>query len=118
MAQDWSRPVVHWEIRARDAGKMSDFYANMFNWDIGAEGRLRQISPGIGAPETITGHILEDRESSGVTLYIQVLDLAASLARAKELGGAVLREPFQPPGQPTLAWIADPEGNKITLVQQ
>jgi predicted enzyme related to lactoylglutathione lyase len=117
MTEDWSRPVVHWEIRARDAGKISDFYSKMFNWDIGAEGRLRQISPGIGAPETITGHVLEADES-GVTLYIQVLDLAASLARAKELGGAVLRESFQPQGQPTLAWIADPEGNKITLVQQ
>lgn len=117
MTEDWSRPVVHWEIRARDAGKISDFYSKMFNWDIGAEGRLRQISPGIGAPETITGHLLEDDES-GVTLYIQVLDLPASLAQAKKLGGAVLREPFQPPGQPTLAWICDPEGNKITLVQQ
>lgn len=117
MTQDWSRPVVHWEIRARDAARMSDFYSKMFNWDIGGEGRLRQISAGIGAPETITGHVLEDAES-GVTLYVQVLDLATSLARAKELGGAVLRESFQPQGQPTLAWIADPEGNKITLVQQ
>lgn len=117
MAEDWVRPVVHWEIQAKDADKMSAFYSSVFNWQIGAEGRLRQISPGIGAPETITGHILQS-EQSGVTLYIQVLDLATTIEKAKGLGGTVLREPFQPAGQPTLAWITDPEGNKITLVQQ
>ena len=117
MTGDWSRPVVHWEIRARDAGRIAAFYSQVFNWEIGAEGPVRLISPGIGAPETITGHLLAS-DDSGVTLYIQVLDLAASIAKAVELGGAVVREPFQPPGQPTLAWIRDPEGNKITLVQQ
>jgi len=30
----------------------------------------------------------------------------------------VLREPFDVPSGQTLAWIADPEGNRITLVQQ
>jgi predicted enzyme related to lactoylglutathione lyase len=117
MTEDWSRPVVHWEIQARDAEKMTAFYSKMFNWEIGSEGRVRQISPGIGAPETITGHVLESPQS-GFSLYVQVLNLGDSLARAKELGGTVLREPFQPPGQATLAWISDPEGNKLVLVQQ
>lgn len=116
MTEDWVRPVVHWEIQAKDADKMSAFYSSMFNWQIG-EGRVRQISPGIGAPETITGHILASEES-GVTLYIQVLDIGATLAKARELGGTVLREAFQPAGQATLAWIKDPEGNKVVLVQQ
>ena len=30
---DWARPVVHWEILARDQAKMRDFYAQMFNWE-------------------------------------------------------------------------------------
>ncbi|MEO8540130.1 MAG: VOC family protein [bacterium] len=117
MTEDWVRPVVHWEIQARDAETMSNFYSKMFNWQIGAEGRVRQISPGIGAPEPITGHILESPES-GFSLYVQVLDIGATLAKAKDLGGEVLREAFQPAGQPTLAWIKDPEGNKLVLVQQ
>jgi predicted enzyme related to lactoylglutathione lyase len=117
MAEDWVRPVVHWEIQAKDAGKMSDFYSKMFNWQIGEEGRVRQISPGIGAPETITGHILES-PTSGFSLYVQVLDIHTALLKARDLGGEVLREAFQPAGQPTLAWIADPEGNKLVLVQQ
>lgn len=117
MTEDWVRPVVHWEIQAKDADKMTTFYSAMFNWDIGKEGRIRQISSGIGAPEPISGHILPGTES-GVSLYIQVLNLGATIAKAKELGGAVLREPFDRPGQATLAWIADPEGNKVVLVQQ
>ncbi len=95
---------------------MTAFYSTLFNWQIG-EGRVRQISPGIGAPEPISGHILQSTES-GVSLYIQVLSLGATMAKAKELGGTVLREPFDRPGQATLAWIADPEGNKVVLVQQ
>jgi len=117
MTQDWSRPVVHWEIQARDAEKMSAFYSRMFNWEIGTGG-IRNISAGIGAPDTITGHIRE-AEKSGPVLYIQVLSLGDSLAKCRELGGKVLREPFDPGGRPpTLAWIEDPEGNQVVLVQQ
>ncbi len=116
MAEDWSRPVVHWEIEAQDPDKIAAFYGALFNWTIG-EGQLRQIGPGIGAPEPITGHI-RGGQRSAVVLNIQVLDLGASLARVPELGGTVLREPFDIPGGPTVASILDPEGNRITLVQQ
>ncbi len=116
MPEDWSRPVVHWEIEAKDADAMGKFYGELFNWTVG-EGRVKNLSAGIGAPETITGHI-RGGKASAVVLYIQVLDLATTLQRTKDLGGEVLREPFQPEGQPTLAWIADPEGNRVVLVQQ
>jgi predicted enzyme related to lactoylglutathione lyase len=120
MPEDWARPVVHWELRAKDPQKQRAFYAEMFNWNI-ADGPIMGIPAGIGAPdaENFTGHILPGE--SGVVLYIQVLDLTASLARASELGGAVTREPFDVPqgdGKVTLAGINDPEGNPIVLVQQ
>jgi predicted enzyme related to lactoylglutathione lyase len=116
MTDDWARPVVHWEIRARDPQAMRAFYSAMFNWQI-ADGPIMQIGPGIGAPEPITGHILQNA-SPGVTLYIQVLDLDASIARAKELGGEQTANKFDVPGGPTIAGIADPEGTPIVLVQQ
>lgn len=116
MEQDWARPVVHWEIQARDPERMRQFYQQMFNWQI-AEGPIMQIGPAIGAPEVITGHILPG-ERSRIVLYIQVLDLRASMEQAKALGGAALREPIDIPGGPTIAGIADPEENTIVLVQQ
>jgi predicted enzyme related to lactoylglutathione lyase len=118
MAEDWARPVVHWDIQARDPAMIRDFYATMFNWQIG-DGPLMPVQAGIGgvAPEGLTGNIFA-AEKSGITLYIQVLDLRASMQRAKDLGGAVLSEPFDVPGGPTIAGISDPEGNRLVLIQQ
>jgi hypothetical protein len=89
----------------------------MFNWQIG-DGRIMSIPAGVGGPEPgPAGHIMPG-ETSRFVLYIQVRDLRASLVRAAELGGAVLREPLDVPGGPTIAGIADPEGNQVVLVQQ
>jgi predicted enzyme related to lactoylglutathione lyase len=50
-------------------------------------------------------------------LYVQVADLRRSLERSVDLGAAVVAEPFDIPGGPTLAGITDPEGNPVMLVQ-
>lgn len=117
MPEDWARPVVHWEIRARDPEAQRAFYAALFNWEI-SEGPVMNIKPGLGAPEpAISGHIARS-SAAGVVLNIQVLDLRASLEKAVALGGAVISEPRDLPQGPTIAAITDPEGNRITLVQQ
>jgi predicted enzyme related to lactoylglutathione lyase len=115
--RDWPRPVVHWEIEARDPERQRAFYRDLFNWDIG-DGPIMQIEAGIGGPEPGPGGHLRGSDRSGVNLYVQVRDLRASLARAAELGGAIVVEPFDVPGGPTLAGITDPEGNPLMLVQQ
>ena len=117
MAVDWARPVVHWEIEARDPALVKAFYSAMFGWDIG-DGFIMDIPAGIGGPEPgPAGHIRQS-ERSGVTLYVQVRDLRESLDRAVELGGAITLEPMDIPGGPTIAGITDPEGNPVSLVQQ
>ena len=117
MAKDWARPVVYFEIEALDADLLENFYREMFSWDIG-EGFIRQIPAGIGGPENgIGGHIREGKRS-GVTLYIQVKNVAESLAQAIALGGRQTMEPLQIPGGALIAGICDPEGNPVTLVQQ
>jgi predicted enzyme related to lactoylglutathione lyase len=114
---DWARPVVHWEIEARDPERQRAFYADLFNWEIGT-GPIMQVEAGVGGPEPgPAGHIRQS-ERSGVNLYVQVRDLRASLARAAELGATVVSDPFDVPGGPTIAAIADPEGNPVVLVQQ
>lgn len=116
-AQDWARPVVHWELRARDAEAQKAFYGALFNWDIG-EGFIMTIPPGFGGPEPGPAGHIRGSDDSGVTIYVQVRDLAESLARATELGGRVTLDPLDVPGGPTIAGIEDPEGNPVTLVQQ
>jgi predicted enzyme related to lactoylglutathione lyase len=116
MTQDWARPVVHWEIEAKDAELLRSFYGDLFNWKIG-DGFIMEIPAGIGGPEPGPAGHLRQSDRSGVTLYIQVGDLRASLDKSVRLGATVVAEPFDVPGGPTLAGIIDPEGNPVMLVQ-
>jgi predicted enzyme related to lactoylglutathione lyase len=117
VGEDWARPVVHWEIVARDPEAQANFYRRLCHWEIG-EGPIMGIPAGLGGPEPgPAGHIRQG-DRSGVSLYVQVRDLRASLERAVELGGRLVAEPFDVPGGPTLAVVDDPEGIPLVLVQQ
>lgn len=117
MADDWARPVVHWELEARDPEAMKAFYEALFNWDIG-DGFIMEVPAGFGGPEPgPAGHIRQS-DHSRFSLYVQVADLRTSLDRAVELGGAITLEPMDVPNGPTIAGITDPEGNPVSLVQQ
>jgi predicted enzyme related to lactoylglutathione lyase len=114
---DWARPVVHWEIVARDPERQAAFYRELFHWEIGA-GPIMPVAPGLGGPEPGPAGHIRAGDRPGVVLYVQVRDLRASLARAVELGATLVTEPFDVPGGPTLAAVDDPEGNPLVLVQQ
>jgi len=114
---DWVRPIVHWEIQARDPEVQRAFYGGMFNWPIG-DGPIMNIPSGLGGPEPGPAGHMRQGDQSGFALYIQVRDLAESLDRVPGLGGTVVSEPFDVPGGPTIAAIEDPEGNPLVLVQQ
>jgi hypothetical protein len=71
MENDWARPLVHFEIEAKDAQRQRTFYGEMFNWNIG-DGAIMSFDPGLGAPQAgAAGHIRQS-DRSGITLYIQV----------------------------------------------
>jgi predicted enzyme related to lactoylglutathione lyase len=114
---DWARPVVHWEIEARDPDAQRAFYGELFGWSI-SDGPIMTIAPGLGGPEPGPGGHIRLSERSAVTLYVQVRQLAESLERVVDLGGAVRAQPFDVPNGPTLAVVEDPEGNPLVLVQQ
>ena len=115
--RDWARPVVHWEIEAKDPEAQKAFYGTLFNWDVG-DGFIMDIAPGLGGPEPGPAGHLRASDRSGVNLYVQVRDLRASLDKAVELGATIVAEPFDVPGGPTIAGVLDPEGNPLVLVQQ
>lgn len=114
---DWARPVVHWEIAAKDPERQRAFYSALFNWTIG-DGPIMNIPPGVGGPEPGPGGHIRADGRPGVTLYIQVRDLDETLAAAATHGGKVVRPRLQVPGGATLAVIEDPESNRVVLVQQ
>lgn len=114
---DWVRPIVHWEIQARDTEIQRRFYGELFNWPIG-DGPIMNIPSGLGGPEPGPAGHMRQSDHSGISLYIQVRELTESLGRVPELGGTVVSQPFDVPGGPTIAAIEDPEGNQLVLVQQ
>jgi uncharacterized protein len=117
VAEDWARPVVGWELQARDAKALRSFYAQMFNWEMGDD-TTQRIAAGIGGPLPGPVGTIRQSDRPGLSLAIQVLDLGASLAKAASLGGKVLRQGKVVPGEVTTATILDPEGNRILLIQQ
>ena len=114
-----TRPVVHFEIRAKDRERLQEFYATLFGWNIDSSPMgLSNIPPGIGGPgEGIGGHI-RSAEAPGVSIFVQVVDLVETLRKAEEMGGKATMQPLDIPSRPTIAQIADPEGNLVGLVKQ
>ena len=53
----------------------------------------------------------------GVSLWLQVRDAAAEFARLAERGVRTLREPRTEPWGLVEAWVADPDGVPIVLVE-
>jgi predicted enzyme related to lactoylglutathione lyase len=112
--------MVHFEIRARDRKRLTEFYRTLFHW----EGEEREgvpvtfFEPGIGGPvEGVAGHIIE-ADASSVVIYVQVVDPVETTKQAEAMGGKKVSDPFDVPGGPTIAYIEDPEGNVVALVKQ
>ena len=89
------QPVVHFEIVGHDAEKLHSFYSEMFDWKInampmgdgvygtvGREDNLNADGIGIGG-----GVGSSASEPSYVTVYVEVPDVEAALAKAASIGG-------------------------------
>ncbi len=108
------RPVVHFEIGCRDREKTAQFFTDLFGWSTQDAGMASMIDTGAGSG--INGHItaLGHEPHHYVTVYIDVDDVAAYLAKAESLGGKTVVPPVDIPTG-TFAWFADPDGNTIGL---
>jgi uncharacterized protein len=106
-----AHPVCWFEIGCRDKEKTAKFFSDLFDWEIKPEGMAWGISgSGLGGHITSLGH----EPHHYVTIYIEVDDVAASLAKAVSLGGKTLVPPVEIP-QGTFAWFTDPDGTPLGL---
>lgn len=67
----------------------------------------------------VAGHATPQAEgtNSMVSLWLQVRDVEAEFQRLRDLGVTTVREPRTEPWGLIEAWIADPDGIQIVLVQ-
>ncbi len=115
-----TRPVVFFEIRGKDGERLKEFYASLFGWKVDSNNPMNfgMVEPGVGGPEEGVGGGISQGETPLVTIYVQVVDLNETLAKAEEMGGKAVLQPMDFPDGPTIAVFQDPEGNTMGLVKQ
>lgn len=115
-------PVIHFEIGCSNLESTKRFYSDLFGWEyapgapnsamIGNLGAYAATpSPGIGGHINCLGH----PPHQYVTIYVQVGDIPATLAKVEKMGGRTLIPATEVPGMGHFAWLTDPEGNAIGL---
>jgi len=111
-------PVTHFEVNAKDAARVREFFSNLFGWKIEIDQQMNYAIVDTGVKMGINGGIGQAMgPNSSVTFYVQVEDVKAHLDKAVSLGGTVVMPLTEVPGVVTLAQIADPEGNVVGLVK-
>jgi len=109
-------PVIHFEITGQDGAALQQFYRDAFGWSVDADNPM-EYGMVDAAGRGIAGGVSGDSDGHHVRVYIEVADLAATLAEVGRRGGKTVMEPTEIPGFVTMAQFADPAGNVIGLVK-
>jgi predicted enzyme related to lactoylglutathione lyase len=119
--------AVHFEIHASNPQQLVDFYADLFGWSFhkweGAEYWL--ISTGDKEKPGVDGGLVQRRgpaavEGAAVNAFVvtvDVADLDGDLAKAMASGGSMAVPKMPIPGVGWLAYIKDPDGNILGMMQ-
>jgi len=114
-------PVVHWEFWSKDPGKVSDFYAQVFDWKIQDIPEMDYRLVRTGGKGGIDGGIMTPKAGSwpgNMALYIDVDDLSTYCERIKAAGGKILVESMDVQGVGSLSLFEDPDGRVLGLWKQ
>jgi predicted enzyme related to lactoylglutathione lyase len=109
-----AHPVIHVEIRSTDPDATRSFFGDLFGWSVASEGAFPGytfIDTGVeGMPFTA----ISPRQTSQdeVLFFVGVEDVAATLARAVELGGTITQPAQEVPGT-TFGVFEDPLGHRV-----
>jgi len=122
-----SDPVVHFELPADNVERAQRFYNQAFGWKVNAlpgmgytlfHTTATDAQGMVGTPGNINGGMLKRQAFfQHPILTIQVADLEKSLQQVEAGGGKVVRGKQPVQGVGFAAYVQDPEGNVIGLIQ-
>jgi predicted enzyme related to lactoylglutathione lyase len=114
-----ANPVVHFEVIGADGAKLQQFYGQVFGWTIDANNPMQYGMVSAGSDKGIGGGVAGagDPNGRGVTFYIEVPNLEATLREVEQRGGRTIMAPTDVPGGPRMAQFLDPEGHRLGLIQ-
>lgn len=110
-------PVVHFEIPSKDRKKNSNFYKEIFGWELAEYDELNYTmfdpkeGPGGGFPP-LDGKL---NKTDRLLVYIGTDDIEADLKKVESLGGKQVMGKTEIPGQGWFGVFTDPEGNTLAL---
>jgi predicted enzyme related to lactoylglutathione lyase len=121
------RPI-HFEIHAIDPERVQDFYRKLFGWQFQKwEGPMEYwlVTTGPDAEPGINGGLLRRQGSpptdgQAVNAYVCTVGVDSvdkGLGTAGELGGTVAVPKMPVPGMGWLAYVKDPDGNIVGIMQ-
>lgn len=114
-----SHPVMFFEVAGKDGEQLTDFYTDLFGWNVTTDpangyGFVDPVAPGVGGGIATT----PDGSAGHVTVYVATEDVAGTLERARNLGGSTILPRTEVDERITIGLLADPEGHLIGLVEQ
>src|SRR5258708_5330872 len=121
--------VVHFEMPSEDTKRVSDFYSNVFGWNMNIMGPemgdyiVASTAPSneMGqstTPGTINGGFFKKSENNKYpSVVIGVEDIKAHMEKVTQAGGKVLGEPVEIPSVGWYVSFEDTEGNRVSLLQ-
>jgi uncharacterized protein len=109
-----AHPVIHAEIRSADPDATRKFFGDLFGWTVASEGAFPGytfIDTGVAGGTYVA---ISPRQGADdeVLFFVGVEDVAATLARAEQLGGTIIQPAQQVPGT-TFGVFADAQGHKV-----
>ena len=114
--------VVHFEVPVKNMESTKNFYASVFGWQFTKwEGPIEYtlITTGASGTPGIDGAFYTPGpEMSGTVNTVDVNDLDETLVKVSANGGVVTMPKTSIPGVGWLAYIKDPEGNTLGMMQR
>ena len=107
-------PVIHTEIRSADPDATRAFFGDLFGWKVASEGAFPGytfIDTGAEGGPYVAISPRQGTEDE-VLFFVGVEDVAATLARAEELGGSIVQPAQNVPGT-SFGVLADAHGHKV-----
>ncbi|NKB35521.1 MAG: hypothetical protein GKR91_20665 [Pseudomonadales bacterium] len=111
-----STPIVFIDIAGPEDSSLKEFYAEVFDWEIGPGGNFTTtVASPSDSPPSLMGTIRTDPTEK--VFYLGVEDISAKLEEVVGKGGEIDQPRFEVPGVVILGLFRDPAGNRVGLVE-
>ena len=117
-----SNKIMWLEMASADIPASAKFYGDLFGWPMVTDEQMDYTMTAFEGQETGMGFPAVN-EGQGITagsvlVYVDVADVDATIARARELGAPILMDRMEIPTVGWMAMFGDPGGNRIAVMQR